>query len=329
MKIGTIGSGIIVSAFLDAVNAVENVSCVAIYSRNRESEKTQALAAKAKVSSDKIYDKMEDLLNDEEVEFIYIASPNSLHYEQAVKALKANKNVIVEKPFSSTEAEAEELVRLAKEKNLFLFEAMSVLHMPILANILEDIEKIGNKRIVQLNCSSYSSRYTDLKNGEMPNIFNPDFSGGALMDLNIYNIHFCLSVFGNPTEVFYYPNKYENGIDTSGILIMQYPDFVAECTAAKDSSGMNFALIQGEKGYINIINGVNGMTSYDIVLGKEKEHVEIPECVNRLFPEVEAFSRIYREKDYELTYKLLEQSKESVSVMQTARKRAGIIFDAD
>lgn len=72
------------------------------------------------------------------------------------------------------------------------------------------------------------------------------------MDLNIYNIYFVVGLFGDPKAVHYYPNRHANGIDTSGILILEYPNFVCQCTAAKDSSAHNSAQIIGTEGSILI-----------------------------------------------------------------------------
>ena len=122
MKIGTVGTGVIVEEFLNAVSEVENVNCVAVYSRKQETASNLA----NKFNIKKTYTDYESLLNDKEIEFIYIALPNSLHYEYTLKALKSGKNVINEKPFTSTIEEAETLIKTAKEKKLFLFEAITI-----------------------------------------------------------------------------------------------------------------------------------------------------------------------------------------------------------
>ena len=117
IKLGTIGSGDIVHSILDAVRQTEGIECAAIYSRSLE--KGNALAEKYQVKS--IYTDMQAFLADKEMNFVYIASPNSLHYEQTKMALLAGKNVICEKPFCVKLEEAKELDRLAKEKNLIFF----------------------------------------------------------------------------------------------------------------------------------------------------------------------------------------------------------------
>ena len=166
------------------------------------------------------------MLADPDIDLIYIATPNSLHYRQAKAALLAGKNVLCEKPFVPTVAEADELIRLAKERHLFLFEAITTAHHANYALVKEHLPDIGPLRIVSCTFCQYSSRYDALLSGQVPPVFDPACCGGALMDLNLYNVHFVVGLFGEPMSVSYHPNLYRNGIDTSGILLLEYPDFL-------------------------------------------------------------------------------------------------------
>ena len=110
IRLGTIGSGSIVHSILDNVSKVEGIRLAAVYSRSMD--RGSALAEEYGVS--KVYTDMDAFLQDEEVNFVYIATPNLLHYVQAKRALLAGKNVICEKPFCSKAQQAAELVALAK-----------------------------------------------------------------------------------------------------------------------------------------------------------------------------------------------------------------------
>ena len=131
-----------------------------------------------------------------------------------------------------------------------LFEAILSRYSQNYEHLREELPKIGNIKLIQANFSKYSSRYDKFRKGIMTPTFDKACGGGALMDLNVYNIHFVVGLFGMPKKVQYYPNLAENGVDTSGILIMEYPDFQAVCTAAKDSSSNPFVIIQGVEGTI-------------------------------------------------------------------------------
>ena len=89
----------------------------------------------------------------------------------------------------------------------------------------------------------------------MPPVFDPACCGGALMDLNLYNVHFVVGLFGEPMSVSYHPNLYRNGIDTSGILLLEYPDFLCQCTGAKDCAAPGSVQLVGDKGRILIEPG--------------------------------------------------------------------------
>ena len=253
MRIGTIGTGMIVGKILEGVAAAEGVSCGAVYSRSRETG--AALAEKFGV--EKVYTDMEDFLSDPELDAIYVASPNGLHGPQAKMALEHGKHVWLEKPFTPTLREAEELFDLAEKRGRFLLEAITTQSMPNFKILRDLLPQVGRVKIVQCCYNQYSSRYDQLLAGELTNVFDPAFQGGSLMDINVYNISFATSLFGKPAEAVYYANCHENGVDTSGSLVMRYPDFVCVCEGAKDTWGVNFAQIHGEKGYLYVKDGAN------------------------------------------------------------------------
>ncbi|MFD1445640.1 Gfo/Idh/MocA family protein [Oceanobacillus profundus] len=325
MNIATIGTGRIVELFLSAVREVDGARCVAVYSRKEES--AQALADKFDVSA--IYTDLNEMMRDSAIDFVYIASPNSLHFEQAYLALQHGKHVICEKPFTSTIRETEQLIELAKQKQRMLFEAISTIHMPNYKLVKEHIASLGAIKFIQCNYSQFSSRYEVLLNGETPNIFSPKFSGGALVDINVYNLHFVMNLFGKPEKVSYTANKHGNGIDTSGVAVLSYPNFIAECVGAKDTQSMNFAMIQGEKGYLNVVNGANGCQ--EVMIKKENREIKLNTQTNenRLYYEVAEMQHIFAAKDFEKCYALLDYTKSVVEVLEAARKDAEIVFDAD
>ena len=325
MQIGTIGTGPIVETFLAACQQVPSVQVSAVYSRSVE--KAAALASRFGIT--RIYTTMDVLLGDPAIDTIYIALPNSLHFAQAVQALQANKHVILEKPLTSTLAEAQALVKLAREKGLYLFEAISTRHLPNYRQVRQDLSDIGPVRLVQCNYSQYSSRYTQLLAGEVTNIFDPAFSGGCLYDLNIYNLHFIIGLFGQPQAVHAYANKAFNGIDTSGTVVLEYDGFVATCSAAKDSASPSFQIIQGEKGYLDVAGPVNSCPSYEIRTGSRHEKVNLQTQENRLVYEIEAFADCLARNDWGQAQQWLDESLLVMEVADTARHAAGIVFGVD
>ena len=323
IRLGTIGSGFIVHFVLDAVKQVEGIRCVAVYSRTEE--KAKGLADKYEAA--KIYTDMDAFLADEEMNCVYVASPNSLHYEQTKKALLAGKHVLCEKPFCTKLEHAKELVSIAKEKGLFLMEAVPTTYLPNYEVLRNNLEKIGRIKLVQGNFSQYSSRYDAFLRGELPNVFNPAFAGGCLMDINFYNVYLNTALFGKPEKAVYFPNIAEQvKIDTSGVLIMQYKDFVSTNTGAKDTWGENFFLIEGEKGYIYAEGGSCSLRNLRVVTKEGEEAYWGQEEMERWNYEIKELTKIILADDYETIYKKLDITLDTVEIMEKARTEAGISF---
>ncbi len=325
MRIGTVGTGFVVDNFLDAAGRIPEISVTCVYSRDEA--RAQAFARRHGTgghASDRAA-----FLNREDLDTVYVAAPNSLHFSWVRDALLAGKHVICEKPFVSTAREARELIRLAKERGLFLFEAITVPHLPNYRLVRDALSEVGPVRLAQLSFSQYSSRYGAFLAGENPNVFNPAFSGGCLMDLNYYNLWFLTGLFGEPKGIRYIPNKAENGIDTSGILILSYDGFLCEAAAAKDCPGACGAQIQGEKGYIRLEGASSLCRSLTLCEGDACRHLNDQNEMNVLYYELRDFVRIFEAKDYEMRDALLAGTLLAVQLTEKARRAAGLIFPAD
>ena len=267
MKLGIIGTGKIVEDALFAIEPLENIFVNAIFARTHSLQKGEALAKRYAINS--IYTDYNELLTQADIDTVYIGLINSVHYEYAKKALEQNKNVILEKPFTGTLEEAENLINLSKKQGCFIFEAITVLHNDIIEKMRATLPKLGNIRMMTANYSQYSSRYDNYLAGKVEHTFDPAHLGGALRDINIYNIHYAVALFGTPQHVKYYPNRGFNGIDTSGVLIMEYEGFSCVCIAAKDSDSPCFVSVQGEKGFMKINGKPNVAPNLEIVIAGE------------------------------------------------------------
>lgn len=320
MKLGTIGSGKIVQEMLRAIEPIEEVTCVAAYSRKQET--ADELAGEYQIP--KTYTSLEDFFADEEMDTVYIASPNKLHTEQALQAVENHKHVICEKPFTPNAADAKKLKEAAKQNNVFVFEAIPTLFLPNFLELSNHIERLGQIRLIQCNYSQYSSRYDQLKAGEVTNMFNPEFAGGALSDINIYNLHFVLRLFGKPSEVTYKANLFENGIDTSGIALFSYPGFQASCVGSKDTTGENFVSIQGEKGYMYIKPGANGVNNVKITIDGKTKDISVKQDRARLAYEFIYFNKIIKKNNKKAFEELINHTIAVAEVLEDARAQTGL-----
>lgn len=250
MKLAIIGTGKIVQEALFAMEPVTSIEKTAIYARPHSLEKARKLAAQYKIAD--IYTDYEELLSGADCDTVYIGLVNSVHYAYAKRALECGKNVILEKPFTGTYAEACVLRDLAASKGLMIFEAITVLHSEVFEKMKADLPKLGKIHLLLANFSQYSSRYDNYLQGNVAPAFDPALQGGALRDLNIYNMHYAVALLGEPVGVQYFGNRGFNGVDTSGTLVLQYDGFCAVCAAAKDSDGPCSVTVQGEKGWMRV-----------------------------------------------------------------------------
>lgn len=326
MKIGSIGTGFITDWVMGQMLEYKENSYEAIYSRKEES----AQKLKEKFNVKKVYTNLDDMLKDEEIDCIYVASPNSLHATHAIQAMKAGKNVILEKPFASNVKECEELIKVSKETNQFLFEAITVPYNPNYIEIKKQVEKIKPVRIVECNMSQYSSKYDAYLANKNPNVFTTEFSGGALMDLNVYNIHYVVGIFGMPEEVTYHANIEKNGIDSGGVVVLKYDGFVATLVASKNSIGTTFAQIQGEGGSI-YSDGASSMSKNLKVQIRKGEYTEmdLQQRNDTHYFYAGEMLKMVQENDRARCDEMLELSLKVMKVIDMAKKSAGIVFAAD
>jgi predicted dehydrogenase len=326
MKLGIIGSGMIVKELLSITPLLKEVELEAICGTLRSKEKVDGLKNEYGIKR-AVYSYDELLSMD--LDAVYIGLPNNLHFEFAKKALEANKNVIVEKPFTATHKEAVVLSDLAKQKQLFIFEAITNQYLPNYQKIKTMLPLVGDIKIVQCNYSQYSSRYNKFKEGIVLPAFDPEFSGGALMDLNIYNIHYAVGLFGKPENVEYYPNI-ERGIDTSGILILDYGNFKCVCIGAKDCKAPIANNIQGDKGCIYQDNPTNVCEKFELLLNDGTDYkMNENDYEHRMVNEFVEFFAMIKNKDLEKCYKMLDHSLIVSEIQTIARTKSGIIFPND
>ncbi len=321
MNLCAIGTGAITKSMLAEFARSQVLRCTAIYSRKEETGRAMA----DQFGIEKVHTDFDAMLSDPEIQMVYVASPNCFHYAQTKAALLAGKHVLCEKPFAPTVAEAEELIALAKEKGLFLFEAITTAHHPHYQLVKENLPRLGGLKVVSGMFCQYSSRYPALLAGKASPVLDHAYAGGALMDINLYNIHFVVGLFGAPKSVQYYPNRHETGVDTSGLLIMEYPGFVCQCVGAKDCAAQNGVQLIGEDGHMVITPSGSNCQQLEVRLrGAQAEIFAVEE--NPWYYEVQDIGRIVESGDMAFCHAALETTRNVVWVLEQARKFAGFDF---
>lgn len=315
MKLGILGTGLIVHEVLPMLEIL-HLEKLYILGTDRSAEKTQQLCKTYRMNGS-FFDYDELLSTD--IDTVYIALPNHLHFSFAKRALEKGKHVILEKPITVTLRELQELVQIANERQLILVEAMSLHHTPAYRSIREKVKSLGDIKIANFQFCQYSSRYDAFKQGKIAPAFDPKCAGGALMDLNIYNLHAIIGLFGVPKTTQYLPNM-ECGIDTSGILTLDYGDFKAVAVAAKDCQAPVSSTIQGTKGCIRIQVPMNQIESYDLFDNqKNSTACDFRENAHRLSYEFLEFDRMIREKDFKKAEELMQISIAATEILERER----------
>lgn len=193
-------------------------NCVMYAIAGRSMEKAESF--REKYGFEKAYGSYEELLEDPEVEAVYIPLPNTLHYEWTIKALNRKLHVLCEKPMAPTAAQVREMFQAARDNNVFLMEAFAYQHSPYISAIKSDIDSgiIGDIRYIE---SAYITSDYDKSNIRM----RRDSLGGCTYDLGVYNTSLILRMFGEEPETIKAVSSFsKEGIDTYTSVLMEYAD---------------------------------------------------------------------------------------------------------
>ena len=302
INFATIGTNFVVDWFLEAVEQCDNLCYVATYSRDKE--KGEAFSKKH--NGKMVFTDLNKLAKCDEIQAVYIASPNSLHYEQAKLLIENGKHVMIEKTITSNQKELEELINLA---------------------IKEAIELVKPVRRVSFQYCQYSSRYDKYKQGIFENAFRKEFSNGALTDIGVYCVHPLVKLFGMPQEIMAMAQILPDSIDGQGTIIAKYPEMLAEVLYSKITNSKIPSQIQGEKGAI-IIEDIPNPRKVKVIFNDNTEKIiKVPECENNLVFEAKEWARLIEIGKF--TDEHIKYSHMGVKVMDEARRQQGVVFPAD
>ena len=245
-KVGIIGAGWIADKMAEALAPLEDYCVYAIASRSLE--KAEAFARQWNIP--KAYGSYEEMVADKEVDLVYIATPHSHHYPHTMLALEHGKPVLVEKAFTANAAEAEILLNTAKEKGIFITEAIWTRYMPLSHKVKELMESgiIGEPRLLTATLC-YMMEFKE-------RILRPDLCGGALLDLGVYCLNFARMYFGTDiVKTVSNCQTGETGMDMQECISLSFADgkmanLQAGALCLNDRQG----IINGTEGYIRVDN---------------------------------------------------------------------------
>ena len=307
-----LGTGVIANEMAQALQKMgKNLYAVA----NRTHEKAIAFANKYDVQ--KVYDGIDDMFEDEDVDIIYITSPHNTHYAFMEKALQHGKHLLVEKSITLNSRELDSMIALANQKQLIMAEAMTIWHMPIYKKLWDIVKsnQLGKVQMITVNFGSFKEY--DMNN----RFFNMNLAGGAMLDIGVYALSIVRSFMDEtPTDIVSQWKASPTGSDEQAtILLKNKQDQMATVALSMHSKQPKRAMISCEKGYIEIMEypRADKAVLVDAETG-EKTEVECGDTLNALYYEMQDMEAAVKTGDTACMH--LEYSKDVMDIMTMLRK---------
>jgi predicted dehydrogenase len=321
---GILGTGNIAKQFARGLSVLPDARLVAVGSRSREA----ADSFGQMFDVPKRHATYEALAADPEVDIVYVSTPHPMHAPNTILCLEAGKPVLCEKPFTVNTREAEEVVRVARAKKLFLMEAMWTRYIPIVAKVREWLRagRIGEVRMVTADFGFKGDFDAEGR------LFNPAYAGGALLDVGIYAVSFASMVFGaQPSRIASLAHMGSTGVDEQAGMVFGYDagQLAVLYTAVRVNTPQE-ATVLGTEGSIRIHSPYwRGTTATIAWPEKGSETIEIPYPGNGYNFEAEEAGRCLREGRLESETMPLDETLAIVQTLDTIRAQWGLRYPMD
>ena len=321
MKVAILGAGNIAGTMATTMKGIKDSTIVLYAVASRDKKKAEQFAKEYQI--EKFYGSYEEMLQDDQIDLVYVATPHSHHYDHMKLCLNYGKHILCEKSFTINEKQAKEIFDLAKEKGVLVTEAIWTRYMPSRKMICDILTSgiIGKVHSLQANLGY------ELQNIER--MIRPELAGGALLDLGVYPINFAMMIFGdnikamNSTAVMS-----EKGIDLMDSITLYWEDnktavLHATMMTPTDRRGVIF----GEKGYL-VVNNINNPESLEVYSGEHEllKKYEIPKQITGYEYEVYACAEAIKAGRLECEDMTHEQTLAVMKIMDAIREQWGMKF---
>lgn len=314
MNLAILGAGRIACTMARTVNQMEDVNLYAVASRSLE--RAESFAKEYNIS--KAYGNYEEMLKDENIDLVYIATPHSHHCEQIKLCADYGKAVLCEKAFTVTAQEAEDALAYAKEKGVFVAEAMWVRYMPM-TKMLKEI--LASGRIGEVIGLTANLGYSIMGKER---IVRPELGGGALLDLGVYTLNFATTVFGDDVKkIDSTVVKHDTGIDKNEFVNLTYENGeVAGLFNTAQTITDRKGVIYGTKGYI-FVDNINNYEAFHIYNQQHEleETIERPQQITGFEYQVSACKKALEEKNLECEEMPHEHTIKIMQIIEDIRKQ--------
>ncbi|MCH4171743.1 MAG: Gfo/Idh/MocA family oxidoreductase [Lactobacillus sp.] len=327
LKIGLIGTNWLTKQFVAAIRTIDYYQLTALYSRKLARAQEFGVEINQELA---YFDNLTAFLASD-LDVIYIATPNSLHFQQVKLALEAGKHVIVEKPAFDNPQQMQAIQEvLQAHPGQYLFEAARHIHEPNFQAVTKAIAAFDHQDGAVLTYMKYSSKFDAFLKGDTPNIFTKEFAGGALQDLGVYLVYDAVSWFGVPEKVQYTPTLLRTGIDGRGTAVLTYPDFQVTLNTGKNVQSHLVSEIYSGKQTITIDNaGEFNQVTLTTTPGADPIVLSQQPDDNPMIHEAQAFGDFINNHDQANFERLNSLSINVNHVLYNLRRSAGIVFPAD
>ncbi len=317
---GVVGTGGIASAFVEDLHLAEGAQVVAVGSRAQESADRFA----AEHSLGRAHPTYEALVNDDEVDVVYVATPHPGHHAAAMMAIEAGKAVLVEKPFTMDAAEAESLVTASRDRGVFLMEAMWARFVPWavrLRALLAD-GTLGEVREVIADHGQWFPQDASHR------LFAPELGGGALLDLGVYPVSFASMVLGTPSRVTAVSDPAFTGVDATTSMLMQYAGGAhAVLTATLTAAGPTTAAVIGTDARVQVDGPFYTPTGFTLTRRDgTSERFDQPVEGRGMWCEAAEVVRCLRDGRLESDVMPLDETVAIMATMDEVRRQIGLTY---
>ncbi|KAJ3632083.1 hypothetical protein Zmor_024804 [Zophobas morio] len=318
IKFGTIGTSMISEEFISVAKQNQNVKVVSCYSRSKEKAKEFIKANELKARA---FDNFQEMAN--EIDAVYIASPNGLHFEQAMYFLQQQKHVFLEKPLTLDVKQAQQLYEVAMKNKVILMEAFKLIHAPQY-NFLDDFVKKYSPFAATFSTNKYSSRMPDVKKGIFNSVFDEKLGKGSTYDMLVYPVELAISLFGPVKEVKSMSSQLSNGVNFVDAVLMKHEsNVITNIMCSKSSNGLVGSEILSDEGTISFqeVLRLNKINLYDI---EEKKNYNLfdDDKEDMMKYELDVFAKMVLEDDLQLSDYLLKISCETVRVLNIVEQNS-------
>lgn len=325
IRVAIVGTNFISDQFMKSISTMDGFEVIGVCSKTQQ----HAKEFYTKYNLKKCYKSFDEMLEDQEVDAVYLAVPNSLHQPFAMDCISYRKHVFVEKPMATSKRNAKVMFQYANSMNVVLHDGLVPMYTNNFAILKQSLPMVGKIRRCIFSFEKYSSRYDAYLEGKNPTTFQKELCNGCWMDLGVYCLGVCVGLFDQPNTIQASANLLESQVDGNCCAILKYDGFDVNILASKINDGCNVSTIEGEEGTI-FIKQLSLMKEIVFVDRKTKEEKILSIESKDPFQEqiLDFYDCIVNQRQ---TSPLFDKntSLKVMEVLEECRKKSGVLYKGE